>query len=159
MPSVDVAVVGAGPAGVSAALHLRRAGLDVLVVDRARFPRDKCCGDGLTTLALRELELLGLDPGAVAGWTDVTRAMVRGPGGREVALPLPPPGSGRFAAVTPRQDLDAALVALARAGGVTVADGHALVDAEAWRPDRITLAVEGLGEVSARYAVGADGMW
>jgi len=159
VPAVDVAVVGAGPAGASAAVHLARAGLEVLVVDRARFPRDKCCGDGLTTLALRELEDLGADPAAVASWTDVDVAMVRGPGGREVALPLPPPAAGRFAAVATRLDLDAELVGLARAAGATVADGHALVDADASSSSGISLRVEGLGEVRARYAIGADGMW
>jgi glycine/D-amino acid oxidase-like deaminating enzyme len=62
MPAVDVVVVGAGPAGVAASVALAGAGRDVLLVDKARFPRDKCCGDGLTTGALRQLEELGLDP-------------------------------------------------------------------------------------------------
>src|SRR5690606_6785755 len=61
-PVIDVVVVGAGPAGISTALRLHRAGLTVVVVDKAAFPRDKTCGDGLTTLALRELEALGLSP-------------------------------------------------------------------------------------------------
>src|SRR2546429_207498 len=53
MLSADVAVVGGGPAGAAAAITLARAGHDVVLVDRARFPRDKCCGDGLTAGALR----------------------------------------------------------------------------------------------------------
>src|SRR5438067_13703364 len=65
--TTDVAVVGGGPAGVAAAVTLARAGRDAVLVDRARFPRDKCCGDGLTTGSLRRLERLGLAPGAVAG--------------------------------------------------------------------------------------------
>ena len=52
MTIADVVVVGAGPAGTAAAIHLARAGRDVLLVDKATFPRDKCCGDGLTTGAL-----------------------------------------------------------------------------------------------------------
>ncbi|MEO8362848.1 MAG: FAD-dependent oxidoreductase, partial [Ilumatobacteraceae bacterium] len=52
----DVLVVGAGPAGIAAALTLHTAGRTVVVVDKAQFPRDKCCGDGLTTGALRILE-------------------------------------------------------------------------------------------------------
>ena len=79
---VDVLVVGAGPAGTAAAITLQGAGRQVLVVDKAVFPRDKCCGDGLTTLALRELEGLGLRPGAVDGWYDVSGAWLRSPGGR-----------------------------------------------------------------------------
>ena len=49
--AADVIVVGAGPAGSSAALRLAQAGLDVLVLEKARFPREKVCGDGLTPRA------------------------------------------------------------------------------------------------------------
>jgi len=48
----DVLVIGAGPAGIAAAITAQRAGLGVVVIDKATFPRDKCCGDGLTTGAL-----------------------------------------------------------------------------------------------------------
>jgi flavin-dependent dehydrogenase len=54
--SADVVVVGGGPGGMAAAIELARAGRHVVVVDKARFPRDKCCGDGLTTAALRLLD-------------------------------------------------------------------------------------------------------
>ena len=56
----DVIVVGAGPAGSSAAYHLARQGVDVLLVDRYTFPRDKCCGDALMPPALEELALMEL---------------------------------------------------------------------------------------------------
>ena len=72
----DVAVVGGGPAGAAAATTLARSGLDVVVVDKARFPRDKICGDGLTTGALRLLDDLGLDPAAVPSWQPVTEMTV-----------------------------------------------------------------------------------
>ena len=55
MERFDVLVVGAGPAGSATALHLARAGARVLLVDKARFPRDKPCGGGLTGRALRHL--------------------------------------------------------------------------------------------------------
>ena len=54
-------VVGAGPAGSSAACTVARSDRSVLLIDKAEFPRDKCCGDGLTTMALRLSEELGLD--------------------------------------------------------------------------------------------------
>src|SRR5215218_4158589 len=125
---VDVAVVGAGPAGCAAAIVAARAGRSVLMVDKARFPRDKCCGDGLTTLALRQFEALGLDPASVPSWTEIADAVVHSPSGRTVRLPLPR-DRGLYAVVARRGDLDAALVDLARAAGVEVAEGAALLGA------------------------------
>jgi geranylgeranyl reductase family protein len=70
----DVIIVGAGPAGCSAAICLARRGYEVLLMDKARFPRDKTCGDGLSPPALEVLDRLGvgetisrLDPWRVEG--------------------------------------------------------------------------------------------
>lgn len=155
--TADVVVVGAGPAGSAAALRLARAGLDVVVVDRARFPRDKTCGDGLTTGALRLLEQLGVDPASVPSWRVVRRAVLRGPTGRQVVLPLPDDG-GQHAAVARRAELDAALLARARGVGADVFEGHEAIGTRV-HDDRVVVRVAGLGEVHARYAVAADGMW
>ena len=81
------------------AIELARAGRSVVVVDRATFPRDKCCGDGLTTLALRELAPLGLLPEHVPSWATVHEVWLRSPSGREVHLEMP--DGGIFAATTP----------------------------------------------------------
>ncbi|HMC42756.1 MAG TPA: FAD-dependent monooxygenase, partial [Acidimicrobiales bacterium] len=143
--TVDVVVAGAGPAGSAAALTLARGGRDVLLLDKARFPREKCCGDGLTTAALRHLEDLGLDPHAVASWQVVEDVCVRSPSGRTVELALPR-GRGLYAAVARRSDLDAALVGLARGHGVRVHDGHRLVGARQ-EDGAISVDVEGLGPV------------
>jgi geranylgeranyl reductase family protein len=153
----DVVVVGGGPAGAAAAITLARAGRDVVVVDKARFPRDKCCGDGLTAEALRLLEALGLDPAALSSWQTVDDVVVRSPSGRISTFPLPR-GQGQFAAVVRRADLDSALIDLARAAGAKVLDGHALTNAHQ-RHDRVVVDVDGVGELHAHYAVGADGMW
>lgn len=150
-------VIGAGPAGSAAAIELARAGRPVTIVDRAAFPRDKCCGDGLTTLALRELEQLGFDPGAVASWTWVDEVRVRTPAGRVLDLDLPA-GPGRYSAVARRHDLDAALLALAtrhgarpqipcRVTGVTVDDHGAAIE------------LDGGATIRARHVIAADGMW
>ena len=155
-PTTDVVVVGAGPAGIAAAITLHRAGRNVVVIDKATFPRDKCCGDGLTTLALRELESLGLRPADVDGWFDVDAAWLRSPSGREVELPLP--DHGRYAAVAPRASLDHALVELARAQGVTVLDGHGFERLTTTHA-HVDVHVAATGVVRCRYVVAADGAW
>jgi geranylgeranyl reductase family protein len=66
--TADVIVVGAGPAGSSAALRLAQAGLDVLVLEKARFPREKVCGDGLTPRAVKALTGMGIPMAAADGW-------------------------------------------------------------------------------------------
>ena len=94
----DVAIVGAGPAGTAAAITLARAGRQVVLVDKATFPRDKFCGDGLTVGALRLLEQLGLEPGSVASWRPVVDVRIRSPHGRVVPFTLPQ-ADGVYAAV------------------------------------------------------------
>jgi geranylgeranyl reductase family protein len=153
----DVVVAGGGPAGASAAAILARAGRHVVLVDKARFPRDKFCGDGLTVGALRQLETLGLRSDSVASWQPITEVVVRSPSGRTVTFPLPE-ASGIFAAAARRFDLDAAVLDLARDAGALVHDGHAVRAVRA-RGDHVAVDVDGIGEVRARYLVAADGMW
>lgn len=155
--TTDVAVVGGGPAGAAAAISLARQGRQVVLVDKARFPRDKICGDGLTAGALRHLEQLGLDPATVPSWQPVDDVVVRSSSGHEVTFPLPR-GHGSYAVVCRRAELDASLLAVVRAAGVEVLEGHACTGAEE-RPDRVVLDVDGLGPLHARYVVAADGMW
>ena len=58
--SADVTIIGAGPAGSTAAILLARAGWDVTLVEQSRFPRDKVCGECLSALGFDVLERLGL---------------------------------------------------------------------------------------------------
>jgi geranylgeranyl reductase family protein len=153
--ATDVVVVGLGPAGSAAAIELRRAGRSVVAIDKAVFPRDKCCGDGLTTLALRELEHLGLDRASIPDWFEVDGAAIRSPSGREVFVPLP--GTGTYAAVAPRLQLDDALVRIARDLGTDVRDGHGFERLDQ-HDEHVTVFADGL-EIQARYVVAADGMW
>jgi geranylgeranyl reductase family protein len=155
--TTDVAVVGGGPGGVAAAITLARAGRRVVLVDRARFPRDKCCGDGLTAGALRRYEALGLTPDSVPSWEVVHDVMVRSPSGRTVDFPLPR-DAGIYAAVAPRVELDAAFLDVARHAGVEVHEGCAVTGA-AVGPHWASIDVDGLGTVAAHYVIGADGMW
>src|SRR5919112_4980623 len=64
----DVIVVGAGPAGSATATHLARRGLEVALLDKAQFPREKVCGDGMTPRSTRQLIRLGIDTSENAGW-------------------------------------------------------------------------------------------
>ena len=64
----DVIVVGAGPAGSATAHRLAASGRDVLLLERAQFPRDKVCGDGLTPRAVRSLIEMGVDISPERGW-------------------------------------------------------------------------------------------
>ena len=64
----DAVVVGAGPAGSAAAYWLASAGLDVALLEKTTFPREKVCGDGLTPRGTRALIDMGIDVSQAAGW-------------------------------------------------------------------------------------------
>ncbi|HEX9529322.1 MAG TPA: FAD-dependent oxidoreductase, partial [Streptosporangiaceae bacterium] len=66
--TADVIVVGAGPAGSAAAYHLATAGLDVLLLEKTSFPREKVCGDGLTPRAVKALTAMGIPVEPGNGW-------------------------------------------------------------------------------------------
>jgi geranylgeranyl reductase family protein len=154
--NTDLAIVGAGPAGAAAAVVAARAGLHTVVVDRAQFPRDKCCGDGLTVGALRLLEQLGLDPSDIPSWTPAHEAIVSSPSRRAVRFPLPA-GRGQFAAIARRAELDAALVDVARTAGASMIEGVAVVGVT--QEDDVSLTMADGMTIRAPYAIAADGMW
>lgn len=103
----DVIIVGAGPAGSALAYFLAARGLDVLLLDRSAFPRDKTCGDGLSPRALRVLRSMGLlDPLLAVGWR-VNNVLLFAPNGRPITAPVPPyDGLPELALVLPRLQLD-----------------------------------------------------
>ncbi len=105
----DVIVVGAGPSGSSAAYWLATAGLDVALLEKTTFPREKVCGDGLTPRGTRALVDMGIDVSETNGWLHNRGLRVIG-GGQRLHLDWPeltsfPP----FGLVRPRADLDAML--------------------------------------------------
>jgi geranylgeranyl reductase family protein len=158
MRAVDVVVVGAGPAGAACAIAAADLGLDVVVCDKAAFPRDKTCGDGLTTAALRHLEALGVPLDAVApAWSVVQETVVVSPSGRQVALPLPE-RRGLYATVVERARLDAALVEVARRRGATVHERAAVTDVVVDSAGTKVRLADG-NAFAARFVVAADGHW
>ncbi|MFD8532001.1 geranylgeranyl reductase family protein [Streptosporangium canum] len=118
----DVIVVGAGPAGSTTAFHLAQAGLDVLLLEKTTFPREKVCGDGLTPRAVKQLIAMGIDIDA-PGWVRNKGLRVVG-GGLRFELDWPELSSyPDFGLVRTRQDFDEILAANAVRGGVRLLQG------------------------------------
>lgn len=121
MERVDVAVIGAGPAGAAAAIRAARGGVRVTVFDKATYGRDKVCGDGLTPRAVGALEELKVDLDG-AHLIDGLR-MIAGRRQRQLLWPA----TGRFpahGAVWPRRRLDAHLIDVALDAGAEVLWEH-----------------------------------
>ncbi len=121
----DVIVVGAGPAGSSAAYHLAAAGADVLLLEKASFPRDKICGDGLTPRAVKQLIGMGFDLDQ-PGWQKNRGLRIVGAGHR-LELPWPDLGSfPDFGMVRTRMDLDEILARHAEKAGARLKERTAV---------------------------------
>jgi flavin-dependent dehydrogenase len=148
----DVAVIGGGPVGATTAMLLARAGLRVTVLERARFPRDKACGEGLLPSGVRVLASLGIELPA-PDFPPVRAVRYRLAGDTGVAAAFPS-GCGRGVR---RLRLDALLAARAAATpGVEFREGcpATAVEIEA---NRVWIATP-QGEVRARRLVAADGL-
>jgi geranylgeranyl reductase family protein len=161
--AVDVAVIGAGPGGSAAAIRLCERGVDVALVDRAVFPREKVCGDGLTPRAMRVLEDLGvwtsLRPHAVGVANLAILDMIEGSQhwGR---LPHQVATRPRRGAVVPRRVLDDSLRARAVSEGARFVPGAMMTEIAVDRG--ATIRISGVGPegpltIVARGVVVADG--
>ncbi len=125
----DVLIVGAGPAGSGLAYLLASQGHAVLLVDKAAFPRDKTCGDGLSPRALRVLRAMGLLPQVLRAGCQVRRIMLFAPNGRPLESAVPVVGDQPdFAAVLPRTILDNLLRAHAASAGAEFRAGVTATD-------------------------------
>jgi geranylgeranyl reductase family protein len=144
----DVLIVGAGPAGSATAIHLARGGARVLLADRARFPRDKPCGGGVTGRALKQA------PCDIAPVVErvVDTFELRLHHRRSFRRTSPEP----LILMTQRRRLDAFLAGQAAAAGADFRDGARVDGLELRRPDGIMASVGGK-QVGARVLVGADG--
>jgi len=124
----DVIVVGAGPAGSSAAYWLAGAGLDVALVERSSFPREKVCGDGLTPRGTRALIDMGIDVSEDAGWLHNRGLRVIG-GGLRLHLDWPELTTfPSYGLVRPRADLDALLALQAVKAGAMLHEHTAVTE-------------------------------
>ncbi len=146
----DVAIVGGGPVGSALAVMLSRAGRRTILVERARFPRDKACGEGLMPAGVRILEAAGIH---LAGFPEVSGVRYRLPGTASVHGGFRH-GRGRGVRRTAFDALLAETAAVAK--GVEARFG---CQATAIEPGREAVVVETAdGVIRARYAVGADGL-
>ncbi len=158
----DVIVVGAGPAGCSAAHYLAPSGLKVLVVDKARFPREKVCGDGITPRCVHNLYRMGLRAKFEGRWQRIggIRYYSTHGGRAEARYPI---GSNfpDHGYVVPRRELDAILVEHVRGLGVEVQEGcevRSVLRGPGDTVSGVTAILEGREvRLSARYFIGADG--
>jgi geranylgeranyl reductase family protein len=158
----EVIVVGAGPAGSTAATYLARAGVDVLLLEKSTFPRDKVCGDGLTPRGVKQVLALGVD---VSGddWVRNRGLRVIG-GGTTLELPWPTLADfPDFGLVRPRRDFDEMLATLAVKAGARMQQG-VTVTAPVLHPrtGRVTGVTartpDGSAEFHAPLVLGADGV-
>ncbi|TDD90425.1 geranylgeranyl reductase family protein [Actinomadura darangshiensis] len=146
----DVIVVGAGPAGSSVANHLARSGLDVLVLEKTSFPREKICGDGLTPRAVQELHSLGIDTSG-PGWFPNKGIRLIG-AGRTLELPWP---SGTGLTRT-RADFDEILARQAVSAGATLRE-NTKVTAPLLANGRVSGVRTADETHKARLVIAADG--
>lgn len=136
--TADVIVVGAGPAGSAAAHYLAQGGHEVLLLDKATFPRDKVCGDGLTPRAVAELIAMGVPVREEDGWLRNVGLRVIG-GGHRIEMPWPDletvPGYGL---TRTRESLDEILARHAVASGAKLLEGHSVTGALRDEDGRVT---------------------
>lgn len=157
----EVIVVGAGPAGAATATHLARAGVQTLLLDRQRFPRDKVCGDFVGPVALVELQRLGATNHAAYKRSNmISSAAVFLNGQQLISSPIPEvPGMPPYGRVVPRLELDQWIVAAARTAGAQLLENCRVRDYQA-DDEGVTVSLDQRGAtrtLRARALVGADG--
>jgi geranylgeranyl reductase family protein len=157
----EVIVAGAGPAGSTAAIVLARAGVRVLLLDKAHFPRDKICGDAVGLDGVRVLRRLDLMPNIrTAGAVAVRGVHIRGPRGSSVTMRLPEERVKEIGFVLPRVLLDQVLVEAAVAAGAKLVEGFT-IDAPLF-DDGVVVGVAGRRDgvsvaIRAPLTIAADG--
>jgi menaquinone-9 beta-reductase len=153
--------VGAGPAGSAMAYFLARAGREVLLIDKADFPRDKTCGDGLTPRALGVLRRMGLLDQVAAAGCRINGLHFYAPDGTRVVSPIPAWGDlPAFLVVLPRLRLDHLILKHAIAAGAQYRPQVEAVDVLRSGEQITGVSVRtpaGPQELRARYVVLATG--
>ena len=156
--TADVIVVGAGPAGATTAFYLAQSGLDVLLLEKSQFPRDKVCGDGLTPRAVKALVGMGIDVSEENGWLRNKGLRVIGAGHR-MELDWPELGSyPGYGLVRTRADLDQTLARRSVQAGARLHENTTVTGAVTdERTGRITGVATAERRYLSRVVIAADG--
>ena len=134
--AADVIVVGAGPGGSTTAYHLAKHGLDVLLLEKTEFPREKVCGDGLTPRAVKQLVRMGVDTSG-EGWLPNKGLRVVG-GGIRMQLDWPDLASyPDYGLTRTRMDFDDILVRRAETAGAKLQTSTNVIGAVFDRTGRV----------------------
>ena len=154
----DLAITGGGPAGSAAAWQAAQTGARVVLLDKAEFPRDKPCGDGLTPRAVGYLQKMGL-AGEVAKFHRVNRAKVFSPREWELSFPHRP-GMPDHGHVARRLELDALLLKNAESAGAEVRQSAEVVGPIVDDDGRVTgVTIKSGEQVLADAVISADGAY
>jgi geranylgeranyl reductase family protein len=158
MPDFDIGIVGAGPAGSASAALLARQGLSVALIDRAQFPRDKVCGDGITPRGARALVRLGAFD-AIRAVAQAHRGVtIRGGEANSFTIPFErDPHNPSELLVLPRLVLDNLLLEHARRAGATVFVGTKITDVDEPEQGPCALIAADGSRISCQLAVLATG--
>jgi flavin-dependent dehydrogenase len=156
----EVVIVGGGPAGAAAALFLRQQGVDVLLLEAARFPRDKICGEGVSPEAWRLLRAMGAAE-------DVARLAPRPLRGMRVIAPDGTVFEGVYRRggetltgfAVRRTRLDATLLDAARRAGAEVREGARVAEAVRSAGGVTGVRMQDGESIRARFVLGCDGRW
>ena len=160
--TADVIVVGAGPAGATAAFFLAQAGVDVLLVDRATFPRDKVCGDGVCPRAVAVMHKMGLRDWIETSGFPEQRVRLGAPDGATIDVPeMPnPEPNARQGYLIPRMALDHALVNRAVEAGARLIEGTRITELDCIGPQQVRVlgdARDRAVALEAPLVIAADG--
>ncbi len=151
-PADPVVVVGAGPAGATAALALASAGIAVRLLDRSAFPRNKPCGGGISARVLKRFPYLVRALPRIAAH-HVSRLYLEGPGGRATTIDA----RGPAALMIRRVEFDALLVSLAVNAGAELTTGADIVQVREDH-ERVTLTTRNGNQFTASVVIAADGV-
>ncbi len=155
MKQFDAAIVGAGPGGSMTAQRLASTGYHVVLLEKDTFPRDKSCGDGVTSEGLEVLQRCGLGDWA-AGFPVMPALRLSSPGGVILDIPFACDGEDVVGRLIPRRLMDALLAQKAVEAGAELRQSCMVRDVRIDSRQGVSLQTDN-GEVEARLLILAEG--